>query len=64
MNTNNSFKQVIIKEASEIKMEDQMRRLANHLIDRFLEDKKNNRLKFISQKNNIQLEGKDNYGTQ
>lgn len=40
-----------------------MRILANHLIDRFLEDKKNNRLKLNLKPSNINLDLNGNHGT-
>lgn len=44
------------------KAEETMRILANFLIDRYLEDKKNNRLQSILKPPTINLEQKDNHG--
>ena len=44
------------KNKSTFTIEDKMRILANLLIDRFLEDKKNHRLKFILNPPNIKLD--------
>lgn len=51
------------QEQREKKAEETMRILANFLIDRFLEDKKNNRLQSILKPPNINLEHKKDYGT-
>jgi hypothetical protein len=45
------------------KLEAKMRVLANFLIDRFLEDMNNNRLKIIIKSPTINLDGYENHGT-
>ncbi len=45
------------------KLDDKMRIFANLLIDRFLEDMKNNRLQCILRQININSDGKENHGT-
>lgn len=51
------------KNQSQEKNEEIMRILANIVIDCILADYKNNRLKFILEKPNIDLERRNNHGT-
>jgi hypothetical protein len=59
MNINGSYKQLIHKKT----LEDKMRILANFLIDKFLEDRKNNDLQTIKNSFNLKKDFQINNGT-